>query len=199
MMKNVAASTAAPIGRLTKKIQRQSNADQQPAQGGPGDRGQAGHRSPDAERRPAPIRRERHGHQGQRLRHEHGRAQALHRAEADQPAGARREPARGRGGREDDDPGHEHGARSDDVAQPARRDHQDREHQRVRVQHPQHVVKRRVQPVDHVGDGDVDDRQVKQRHEEPKRHHDQDGPRVPTQLIHARNLNSPSEKQKDIS
>ena len=52
------------------------------------------------------------------------------------------------------------------VPEPPRRDHQDGEHQRVGVEHPQHVVQGGVQPVDHVGDRDVDDRQVEQRHEE---------------------------------
>jgi len=87
---------------------------------------------------------------------------------ADQPAGSGREPAGRRRGREYRDPGHEHGARPDQVAQSPRRDHQDGEHQRVGVEHPQHAVQGGVQPVDHVGDRDVDDRQVEQRHEEPE-------------------------------
>ena len=59
---------------------------QQAAQGRPGDRGHPGHRAPDAERGAAPLRRERVRDDRQGLRHEHGRAQALHGAEPDQPA-----------------------------------------------------------------------------------------------------------------
>jgi hypothetical protein len=79
---------------------------------------------------------------------------------------SQREPAGRRGGREHHDPGHEHGPRAQQIPEPPRRDHQDGEHQRVGVEHPQHGVQGGVQPVDHVGDGDVDDRQVEQRHEE---------------------------------
>jgi len=63
-------------------------------------------------------------------------------------------------GREHHDPGHEHGPRAQQVPEPPRRDHQDGEHQRVGVEHPQHVVQGGVQLVDHVRDRDVDDRQV---------------------------------------
>ncbi len=157
---------------------------QQAAEGRPGDRRHSGDGAPDAERGTPTLRREDVRDDRQGLRHQHRRAQALNRAEGDQPARIRREPAGGRRGGEQGDAGREHDPRPDEVAQPARRDHQDREHQGIGVDHPEHVVQRRVQLRDHVRDRDVDDREVQQGHEEPERDHQQDRPRIPSVLPH---------------
>src|SRR6201985_1125511 len=94
MMKNVTDRTAIPIGRLTKKIQRQSKAvTSRPPRVGPGIVARAATAAPSPDPPPPPFRRERHRDDGQRLRHQHGRAQALDRAKADQPADPGREPA----------------------------------------------------------------------------------------------------------
>src|SRR5262249_2097738 len=66
-----------------------------------------------------------------------------------------------------------------------------RPHQRVRVDYPENVVERCVQPRDHVGDRDVDDRQVEQGHEEPERDDEQHGPWVAAVLLHNFSLASP--------
>src|SRR5215472_1197277 len=58
-------------------------ADQQPAQGGSGDRSDAGDSAPDPERGTAPFRREDPGQDRQRLRHQQRGAHALHGAESD--------------------------------------------------------------------------------------------------------------------
>ena len=158
--------------------------DKQPAQRRPGDGGHAGHRAPDAERGTAPFRRERVRDDRQGLRHEHGGAEPLDRAERDQPARARGQAAGGRGGREHRDAAGEHDPWPDQVTKPACRDDQDRENQGVGVDHPQHVIERGVQVGDQVRDRDVDDGQVEQGHEEPERDDDQHCPGVPVELPH---------------
>jgi hypothetical protein len=60
----------------------------------------------------------------------------------------------------------EHRARPAHITQPAGDDQQRGEDEDVDIDHPQHLVQRRVQLGDHAGDGDVDDRDVQQRHEE---------------------------------
>src|SRR5262249_332583 len=106
-------------------------------------------------------------------------------------AGARRKPACGRRHREERDARGEHGPRPDQVTQPARGDDQDGQHESVGVDDPEDVVERRVQPREHVGDRDVDDRPVEQGHEEPERDDQQPGPWVATELFHGLSLACP--------
>ncbi len=159
-------------------------ADQEPAQGRARDRGNSGDGSPDAERRAAALRREDSRQYRQRLRQQQRRSDPLDDAETHQPAHAGREPAGCGRQRERDHAHDEHPALPEQVTEPASRDQQDREHQGVGVDHPQNAVQRRVQSGDHVGDRDVHDRQIEQRHEESERHDDQHDPGVAAILAH---------------
>jgi hypothetical protein len=87
-----------------------------------------------------PFWREHRREDRQGLRHQHGGAESLNRAEGDQPPGPGRQAARGRGRGEQYYPDDEHDPLADEVAQPPGSDQHDGQHQRVRIDDPKNVV-----------------------------------------------------------
>src|SRR6266508_1596033 len=113
-------------------------------------------------------------------------AVALRDPERDELTGALGEAARHRRQREEHQADQEEPLRPVQVAEAAGGDQQDGVHQDVRVQHPQDLVERRVQLVDHVGDRDVHDRGVQEDHEEAEAERDEHQPRAVPRLVDGR-------------
>ena len=152
--------------------------DQIAAQGGAGDRGDTGHRTPHAERDAPLVGREDHRDRGQRLRREQRAADTLDDPEHDELLGRAGQAARGRRDGEDHQPEHEQPLGPEEVTEPAGGDQEDRVDQHVRVDDPEDLVERRVEARAHVGYRDIDDRRIEQDHEEAQAERRQHQPRL---------------------
>ena len=167
---------AIPKGRFTRNAQRQSPssheqaADRRAQAGGQRCRG-----APQSDRVGPALGGEGRDDQRQRGRHQHGRAEGLHDAGADEEADRRREGADHRGDREDQDTPDERASPADQVGHPAERDQERREDDVVGVQDPRQVADRGVRErLADAGERDVDDRGVEERQERPERGDPQD-------------------------
>ena len=143
------------------------------------DRGQPAGDAEEQRQRPAAGAQVEGLHDDRDRGREHERAaQALDRAERDQPrlgpAAARGGAAQRRRGREDDHPDHDHPPVPDDVAQPAAEREQGRQRQQVGVDRPLDAAGRQAQVVLDRRRGDGDDRLVDERHRHGEDHRGQD-------------------------
>ena len=153
--------------------------DQKPAERGAepgrprGDRGQQRHAVRSA------LGRERVEHQGKRRRDEKRRPERLQHPERRQRAGRRGDRAQHRCDREQLEPADEDPAPPDEVGQASRRDEEGREDDVVGVEHPRQLRDRRlgIRARD-IGEGDVDDRGVDERHRRAHRADRQHGARL---------------------
>jgi hypothetical protein len=113
------------------------------------------------------------------LWHHRRRADPLDEPGPDQHPDARRDPAGQRGQGEDGDPGHEHPSAPVQVTQPRAGDQHHRVAHGVTGDDQLKLGPGRVQRPPDRGHRDVDDRDVKQRHELPGQQHDQHEPAPP--------------------
>ena len=177
-IRRASRAVASPSGTFTKKIQCQSIACViTPPASSPTE--------PPAEATNAytPIARacslrlgeHRHDH-AEDHRRGHRAADPLHEARGDQQRLAVGEPAQQRGEREDGDPGEEHAAPSDQIAEPPRQQQEPAEGDQIAVHHPCERRARETQLVLDRGQRDVHDRHVQDDHHHPGAEHVQRRP-----------------------
>ena len=78
-------------------------------------------------------------------------------------------------------------AATEEVGERAGREHRRGERERVRVDHPLELSEARIEVALHVGQGDVDDRDVEEKHEDRRAHGDQRPP-LAVEALHSPSL-----------
>jgi hypothetical protein len=170
----VITAEATANGTSRTKIQRQLPVSTTaPPTRGRASEAERGDRGPDAERAAALLGWEGVTEDRERDGVDRGGAETLQHARPDQHADVRRERGRDRGSRERDQPSEVDALAPERVAEPAGDDDCAGERQRIAVDHPLELGEGRAEIALHVGEPQVDDREVEVDREQRQRHRQQ--------------------------